>query len=99
MIKRLLEKLFPPADVDIIIQDVEVMMINYYNPIDEEYQALLKTYERLTELRNSNKRKPVDVNVILTVLANLAGVLLVINSERLHVLNSKVWGMLLRPRS
>lgn len=98
MIKQLIEKLFPPPDVNFIIQDVEVMMTRC-NPTDEEYQTLLKTYERLTELRNSNKRKPVDVNVILTVLANLAGVLLVINSERLHVLNSKAWGLLLCPRS
>jgi hypothetical protein len=98
MIKRLIKKLLPPTDLDVIIQDVEVMMTRY-NPTDEEYQSLLKTYERLMELRNSNKRKPIDMNVVLTVLANLAGVLLVINAERLQGLNSKVWGLLLRPRS
>lgn len=87
-----------PSNLEALINDVEVLMERAY-VTSEEYQSMLKTLERLESLRNEKKRKSLDPNVILGVLANLAGIAAVLNAERLHVLNTKVWGLLLRPRS
>lgn len=87
-----------PSNLEALINDVEVLM-ERADVTSEEYQSMLKTLERLESLRNEKKRKSLDPNVILGVLANLAGIAAVINAERLHVLNTKVWGLLLRPRS
>lgn len=87
-----------PANVDAIIDDVETLM-QREDPESERYQHLLKTLERLETLRNDKKRKKLDPNQVLVVLANLLGIVLVLNAERLSALSSKVWGLLLRPRS
>lgn len=87
-----------PSSLDEMIRDIEVLMFRHDNH-SEEYQSLLKQYDKLIELRNSQKRKPIDPNVLLTVAANLTGILVVVNAERLSALSSKVWGLLMRPRS
>jgi recombinational DNA repair protein (RecF pathway) len=87
-----------PANVDAIIEDVETLM-QREDPESERYQHLLKTLERLETVRSNKQRKKLDPNQILVVLANLLGIALVLNAERLSALSSKVWGLLLRPRS
>ena len=95
MIFKLLKKL--PTNLDVLIDDVEVLM-EREDVNSEEYQSLLKTLERLETLRNAKRqKKALEPNLILGIAANLLGILLVINAERLHGLNSKVWGLLKRP--
>lgn len=87
-----------PTDLDLIIEDLEALMCRA-DPLSEEYKTLMKNYKELVELRNNKARKPIDPNVVLTVLANLAGILAVLKAEQISALSSKIWGLLMRPRS
>lgn len=88
----------PPTTLDCLIEDLEAAMCKA-DVGEEEYQSLVKTYEKMVDIRNQQKRKSIDPNVALTVGANLAGIFAVIKSEQISALSSKVWGLLMRPRS
>lgn len=87
-----------PTNLDLLIEDVEAMLC-HRNPGSDEYDDLLEQYKDLMEMRKKNKRAPIDPNVLLTVAANIAGILVVAKAERLSALSSKIWGILMRPRS
>lgn len=59
------------------------------SPNSEEYLKLLTAYERLTKLRDSESRSKIDPNTWVTVGANLAGIVLILNHERINVISTK----------
>ena len=87
-----------PSNLECLIQDLEILM-ERHDPVSEEYQTMLKTYERLVDVRDKNKRKPISLDTALVVAANLVSIVAIIKAEQFHGLTSKVWGMLLRTRS
>lgn len=61
-----------------------------HSAMSDEYDHILKQLKKLYELKTPTKeRKPVDPNTLLTVMANLAGIGLILNYERLNVVTSK----------
>jgi phage gp29-like protein len=64
----------------------------------EEYAKALTRVERLYELLDKEKPKTFSKDTILTVAANLIGIILILKHENVNVITSKALGFVLRPR-
>jgi hypothetical protein len=60
-------------------------------PDTEEYNLVLDKIERLYKLRAPEQEpaKPVSIDTLVAVAGNLAGIVLIINHEKLHVISTK----------
>ena len=69
---------------------------------EDTYEQRLKVIERLEALKNNRKRaedkRRVDPNTIISIVGELVGMGFIMNFERLHVLSTKAFGRLWRPR-
>jgi len=64
-----------------------------------EYSDTLKNIERLVALRRIPKqeaRKPIDPNTVLTVVANLTGIVAILHYEKANVVASKAVGFIMK---
>lgn len=64
----------------------------------DEYDAMLKRLERLYKLKDQDRPKQVSPDVALTVGANLVGIVLVLQYERIHVVTSKALSFVMKLR-
>ena len=80
----------------LIVQNAERMSL--IEPSSDEYVALMKIQERLTEMKTKNRRTPVSRDTIAMIAANLAGILIIVIYEQKHVMNSKGLNQLFRPK-
>lgn len=58
-------------------------------PLSEEYPQLMKSLERLYELKTKNRRERVSRDTMFIVGGNLAGILLIAAYEQYHPMMSK----------
>lgn len=76
--------------------------LNDTDPDSPEYDGILEEVERLSEIQNKEKfgkeRKPIDPNTILVVLGGVAEIVLIMSYENLHVISTKAFGRILRPK-
>lgn len=63
-----------------------------------EYAKLLSSVERIHGLMDTKKPSPVSRETLLTVGANILGILLIIKHEDVNVITSKALGFVLRVR-
>lgn len=61
----------------------------------KEYAKTLKCIERLNALKNDSSAR-VSPDVLATVLANLAGIALIVGHERAHVVTSKALSFVMK---
>ena len=66
-------------------------------PNSEDYPKMLTIVERLHELMDEEKPSVVSKDVVLTVAANLLGIILIIKHESVNVISSKALSFVLRP--
>jgi hypothetical protein len=64
----------------------------------EEYAKALSRVERLHGLLDNDKPKTLSKETILTVAANLIGIILILRHENVNVITSKALGFVVRPR-
>lgn len=64
----------------------------------EEYQVLLGRLERLSELKAKKAPSPIDRNTIALIAGNLLGILLIVAYEQKHVMTSKGFGQIIKPK-
>jgi len=64
----------------------------------EDYPKQLAYLERLIEIKTKGRRNPVSRDTIALIFGNLAGILLIIVYEQKHVLTSKGFNQVIRPR-
>jgi len=64
----------------------------------EEYQKSLDALTKLYKMKNEEKPSSVSKDTLVVVAANLLGLLMVIKHERVNVITSRAFGMLLRPK-
>jgi hypothetical protein len=71
-----------------------------HKPYSAEYIKTLEQIEKLMKFKapQPELQKPVSLDTVLTVAGNLAGIVLVLGYERAHVLTSKAFGLIIRPR-
>jgi plasmid replication initiation protein len=55
----------------------------------DEYARMREQLTKLYETKATFGRKPVSMDVLLTALANLAGVVIIVNHEHVNVITSK----------
>jgi hypothetical protein len=90
-----LETTTPTALEDIIKRFEDVM--RELDPNHEDYQKMLDQLTQLYKIKdNETSHRRVDANTLAIIAGNLAGIVLVINAERLHVIASKAASMALR---
>jgi len=65
---------------------------------DEEYAKTLSLVERLHKMLDKEKPASVSKDTILTVGANLVGIILILKHEHVNVISSKALGFIMRPR-
>jgi hypothetical protein len=64
----------------------------------DEYRKLMKSLERLTDIKKKLRREPVSRNTMILVAGNLLGILLIIAYEQTHVMTSKGFSHVIRPK-
>jgi hypothetical protein len=73
--------------------------LDTYAPDDARYLKTLTTLERLMELQNAKKRKwTIDMNTVVLVAGNLAGIAIIVYSERATAFTSKAQNFVLKTR-
>lgn len=65
----------------------------------EEYPKMMEYLERLEGLRLKERREPISRDTIALIAGNLMGILLIVAYEQKHVITSKGFGQVIRPRS
>lgn len=65
----------------------------------KEYDDILNQIERLHKLLLKDKEASISPDVVLTVAANLLGILLILNHERLNVVTSKAMSFVIKAKA
>lgn len=77
--------------------DILQTLLHGLEPDSEDYNTLLGQLERLYKLKALGKER-ININTLLTILGNLAGILLILNFERVGVVTSKALGFVLKTK-
>lgn len=64
----------------------------------EEYDKQLERVSKLYKIKAEDKPNRVSKDTLALVGANLLGILLIISTEREHVITSRAMGMLAKPK-
>lgn len=64
----------------------------------DEYDRKVDQIAKLYDLKKQSASDKVSKDTLYTVCANLAGILLILNYERAHVVTSKAIGFVMKPR-
>lgn len=86
-----------PSKLDEAIDRLHSEMENI-NGDSEEYAALVDQLAKLHKIKNENKPDRVSKDALVSMAGNLAGIALIINHERLHVITTKALGFVTKSR-
>lgn len=64
----------------------------------EEYPTLLSYMERLNKVKTEVSHSPVSRDTIALIIGNLFGILLIVAYEQKHVMMSKGFSQIIRPK-
>lgn len=81
--------------IDRILTEMEI-----FGPNTPEYESLLGELERLSALQSTETwTRRIDPTQVAAVIANLAGIGLIVNYEKLNVVTTKAIGMIMRSKT
>ena len=87
-----------PADnLDKVINS-HLASMTTIGPKHAEYPAMVTQLDTLYSLRNASAPKPMSTGEKATIAANIAGIALILNHERMGVITSKALGFILKLR-
>lgn len=69
-----------------------------HDTTSDEYAQTVKQLQKLHALKENERPSRVDPNTLLTVGANLAGILMIVGHERAHIVTSKAIQFVLKAR-
>ena len=69
-----------------------------FTPDSAEYEKAVDQLARLHKLKETDSKKRVSPDVLVTAGTNLAGILLILQYERIHVVTSKALGFVAKLR-
>lgn len=78
--------------------DSVVRKLNVTEEGTDEYKELLSNLERLEKLNKEIFSRKLDPDKTLAVAGNLAGIITVLNFERLGVISSKAFSLIMKVR-
>lgn len=83
--------------IDPLIEDI-LSRMQQLGVTSEEYPKLMTLLERLYKLKKTQNREPLSRDTIAMVGGNLMGILLIVAYEQKHVMTSKGFNHLIRPK-
>lgn len=86
-----------PTPLDRLIARVQHEMLQK-GPDSEDYPTLMTYLERLNEVKAKKTPSPISRDTIVTVLGNLTGIVLIVAYEQKHVITSKAFPHIIRPK-
>lgn len=90
-----------PTTLDDVINEALAQLKNYPAHSDE-YAQIVKQVEKLIALKpkpeKAKQKQSVSLETLLPVLGNLAGIGLILQHERLHVVTSKALGFVTKTK-
>jgi len=87
-----------PEELNVAIAE-SLDELRAHNANSDEYAQIVTQIERLHKLKTPEKdKRRVDPNTVVAVAGNLAGIVLILNYERLHVIGSKALGFVLKAK-
>lgn len=88
--------LVTPIDplIDAVREEMHHVGVN-----SDEYSTLLSYLERLYKVKEEQRPAPLSRDTMALVAGNLAGILLIIAYEQKHVITSKGFNQIIRPRA
>jgi hypothetical protein len=72
--------------------------LNYYETGSEEYARTMDALVKLHKMKEEEKPSSVSKDTMAIIAANLLGIFMIITHERVNVITSKAFGLLLRPK-
>ncbi len=88
------EKKTPIDDlISKVLIEMEMMGVD-----SEEYPNLITYLERLNEVKAKERRAPVSRDTVALIVGNLMGILLIVAYEQKHVMTSKGFNQIIRPK-
>jgi hypothetical protein len=78
--------------------DRALTQLSNLNVDSEEYEKLLERVTKLHKMKAESKPSGVSPDTALLAATNLAGILMIINYERIHVISTKALGFVGRTR-
>lgn len=84
-----------PTDVEIakLLKKLSEMKTD-----DADYPKVLSFLERLNKVKADERRPKISRDTMLLVLGNLAGIVLIVAYEQKHVITSKGFSQIIRPK-
>jgi hypothetical protein len=67
-------------------------------PEAPEYAVMVDQLKKLHEIKAAQQPERISKNAVIAVLGNLAGIGIVLNYERLHVIGTKAFGLVSKIR-
>lgn len=72
--------------------------MSYEQPHTEEYGRMVDNVSKLYLLKEVDKPKRISPDTLATILANLAGIVVIVGHEQMHVITSKALNFVLKLR-
>lgn len=72
--------------------------MQYLEPDSEEYGTLVQRLDKLYSMKNSSSNNRISADAMITVGANLLGIILILGYERAHVVTSKALGFVVKSK-
>jgi len=84
------------SKLDEIIDEVETYILSS-SPNDEEYSDLMDHLSKLYKIREQeNSEKKISANTKAIIIANLAGIVMILGFEKAHVVTSKALSFIVK---
>lgn len=91
------KKSVEPSDLDDVIAGLAFKLHNT-DPETPEYAHMVDQFVKLYPLKDATAPKKMSADVKATILANLAGIVILVTHERAHVVTSKALGFIQKLR-
>lgn len=85
-----------PSHLDKVIDDA-LSKLEELDPASEEFAQIVDQLEKLYKM-SPKKDSWMKPELILPIAGNLLGIIAILNYEQAHVLTTKAFGLLLKPR-
>jgi hypothetical protein len=88
------EKTIPiEKQIDAVLEEMTTVGVK-----SDEYPKLMSNLERLNDIKAKERREPLTYDTIALIAGNLMGILLIVAYEQKHVMTSKGFGQIIRPK-
>lgn len=87
----------PPSALDKAIASIHDQL-DSYDADSREYAAMVDQLEKLYKMKASNKANTISADTLAIIGGNLAGILLILNFERMGVVASKALGLVIKTK-